>query len=722
MALRRQCRGKSTSQLGRKPDYRPCLENLENRIVPASATGDIILDWNTVAITVNQTSYSGFDSNDQSGPTRSSRAMAIVHAAMFDAWNSVNHQYTPYLTLAPNADGASDVAAVAEAAHDTLVALYPHQRAFIDTSFTETLTHVVDGNAETRGINVGKFVAQQILAARANDGSAIPGVYVPDGQIGHHQPDPNNPNQGFLTPAWGQVTPFAIPSTAAIPTPPVPALTSLEYTMAYNQAKALGAENSTVRTTDETELSIFWGYDVARGLGDPPRLYNQIARVIAEQENNTVGQNARMFALLNLAMADAGIQCWGVKYRDIFWRPIVAIHDGAIDGNPDTVGDPTWSPLGAPKTNPLAGEINFTPPFPAYTSGHATFGGAAFKILADFYQTDDVNFSIPFDFISDEFNGVSRDVHAAIPDLIQNHVRDVLPRHFQSFSQAAAENAASRIFLGIHWRFDAVQGVSAGDRIGDYTFDNLLRPLSGQGSTHVATIDYTRQLDAYLDGSYKTFFASAAGTTTQPLDNPRFVNQVYQDLLQRSAETAGVAYWSGLLDQGVSRANVALQIDESVEHRTLMVQGLYQQLLHRAADQAGLDSLVALLGNGGSVHQAEAIILGSGEYFQVRGDGTRSGFLNAMYQDGLGRAIDLAGQSVFGQALGIGISRTEVALAMCASPEFQQDQVQSLYQHYLHRNGEARGVDFWTSVLQAGVSFDQVLVSFLASAEYAKRS
>src|SRR5262249_19194639 len=162
-------------------------------------------------------------------PTASSRALAIVHAAMFDAWNSINHQYTPYLTEAPNADGASDEAAVAKAAHDTLVAMYPHQQAFIDSALTETLSHGPNGEAQTRGVSRGKYVAQQTLAARANDGPQSPGVYVPDGQIGHHQPDPLNPNQGFLGPAWGEVTPFAIPSTDAIPVPTVPALNSLEY-------------------------------------------------------------------------------------------------------------------------------------------------------------------------------------------------------------------------------------------------------------------------------------------------------------------------------------------------------------------------------------------------------------------------------------------------------------------------------------------------------------
>ncbi len=478
------------------------IEALEERCVPSV---DPILEWNAVALEVNRISYSGNVVNDQIGPTRSSRALAIEHAAMFDAWNSIHRKYNPYLVQAPNFRSASDVAAVAQAAHDTLVAMYPNQQAFIDTKLDETLARVPNGRRETRGINVGKFVAHQILLARTNDGSEVAGEYIPDGQIGHHNVDPLNPGQGFLTPAWGDVTPFAISSTDAIPTRTVPGLDTVEYAQAYTQVKQLGEETSTERTTDQTEIGIYWGYDVARGLGDPPRLYNQIAQVIAQQEHNTVAENARMFALINIAMADAGIQAWGVKYRDEFWRPINAIRQGDADGNDDTVGDPTWSPLGAPRTNPLPGEdVNFTPPFPAYTSGHATFGGAAFKTMTNFYQTDDLRFSIPFDFISDEFNGVCTDIHELIPDLVLDHVRQIRPRHFDSFSQAAAENAASRIFLGIHWRFDATAGVSAGNRIADYTFDHVLRPRSSRSPMHVASINFTSQIDAYLNNTYTT--------------------------------------------------------------------------------------------------------------------------------------------------------------------------------------------------------------------------
>lgn len=486
------------------------LEQLEERLTPAQI--DPILEWNAVAIEVNRVSYSGGVVNDQVGPTASSRALAITHAAMFDAWNSIHNKYTPYFTFVSNSTNANDDAAIAQAGHDTLMALYPHQQAYIDAALTQTLSRVPNSRQKERGIDLGHFVAQRILTARADDGSQIPGSYVPDGLPGHHQPDPLNPNQGFLGPAWGGVTTFAIPNTDAIPTPPVPSMTSAEYTAAFDQVKSLGQEGSTTRTADETAIGLFWGYDVARGLGDPPRLYNQIARVIAAQEHNSVGDNARMFALINLAMADAGICCWGVKYRDDFWRPIMGIRNGDVDGNPATAADPDWAPLGAPRSNPLPSEtVNFTPPFPSYTSGHATFGGAAFKTMANFYQTDDIHMSIPFDFISDELNGVTKDIHDAIPGVVMDHIRDLLPRHYNSFSQAAAENAASRIFLGIHWRFDAVQGVSAGDRIADYAFDHLLQPRNGKREAHVPTVDFTSQIDAYLNGTYATYFARPAG-------------------------------------------------------------------------------------------------------------------------------------------------------------------------------------------------------------------
>ena len=181
-------------------------------------------------------------------------------------------------------------------------------------------------------------------------------------------------------------------------------------------------------------------------------------------------------------MAYAGIVSWNGKYIDNFWRPVTAIREsdlgtgatGLGDGNPDTVGDPTWTPFGATASNPQLSATgtmptNFTPPFPAYTSGHATFGAALFQTLRDFYGTD----NIPFSFTSDEFNGVTKDS--------QGVTRPVVTRTFTSFSQAAEENGQSRIYLGIHWSFDKTASIALGRQVGDYVFDNVFVPLHREG-------------------------------------------------------------------------------------------------------------------------------------------------------------------------------------------------------------------------------------------------
>jgi hypothetical protein len=700
------------------------LERLEERCL---LSVDPILEWNAVALEVNRVSYSGGVLNDQVGPTHSSRALAIEHVAMFDAWNSIHPDYTPYLVQAPNADNASDVAAVAQAGHDTILAMYPHQQAYIDAALTQTLRRVPDGQPKTLGIAVGQFVAQAILAARTNDGSQIPGQYIPDGLPGHHQPDPLNPNQGFLDPAWGSVTPFGISSTDAIPTRLVPGLNSLEYTLAYMQAKRLGVEDSSERTSDQTEIGIFWGYDVSRGLGDPPRLYNQVARVIVEQQNNTIGQNARLFALFNIAMADAGICCWGIKYRDDFWRPIVAIRRAGEDGNPDTVADPNWQPLGAPRSNPLPTEhVNFTPPFPSYTSGHATFGGAAFKTLADFYQTDDINFSIPFDFVSDEFNGVTRDIHESIPPIILNFVNQIEPRHYASFSQAAAENAASRIFLGIHWRFDAVEGVSAGNRIADIDFDTKLRPKDVSSRNHVASVDFVAQIDAYLDNTYMGFFPGsrlggggpAKPVSTGPSSDPAFINAVYQDLLHRNADPGGLASWEAHMNQGMSQTQMAAAILASPEGLVNQVRDMYAKVLHRLPDSSGLNTFTTFLAGGGSLTQLEATLLGSQEYFVIHGAGSAAGFLEAVYTDELNRTPDSAGAAGFSQQLSAGVSRTTVATEILTSAEGRANDVQLMYQRFLRRDPDPAGSNAFVNDLMAGLSDANAMAAMIGSSEY----
>ena len=464
--------------------FRPQVERLEDRCL---LSGDAILAWNAVALDAVKNDHALGHTPDQGGPTRDSRALAIVHAAMYDAVNSIDGRFTPYLTVAPNARGASVDAAVAQAGHDTLKQLYPSQTASFDVALANSLAGVPNGQARARGVDVGAYVAAAIRAARADDGADAPSDYHPIGKPGHRQPDPLHPDQGFLTPEWGQVTPFAIPSVSLYRSPPPPALTSAVYTAAFNEVKVVGAVDAETsdrdgdglpdRTPEQTQIGIYWGYDGSPGLGTPPREYNQIVRIVAQQHHNSVDENARLFALVNLAMADGGIQCWDTKYLYDFWRPVVAIRAANTDGNPLTVRDAEWHYLGAPRSN-APGQTNFTPPFPAYTSGHATFGAATFRTLADFYGRDDVTFS----FTSDEFNGVTTDQDGS--------VRPLLTRTFRSFSAAAEENGQSRIYLGIHWSFDKVYGIQAGSAIADYAFANLLRPLrQGSGNDREGSAD-----------------------------------------------------------------------------------------------------------------------------------------------------------------------------------------------------------------------------------------
>lgn len=442
-----------------------------------AASIDPILEWNAVMIQANAVDCAQTD-QQQPGPILTSRAFAMTSAAMYDALNSIENMGAAYLTTAPNAAGASVDAAVAQAAHDVLVSLYSAQAVVFDVALTETLARIPDGPSKDQGIAVGQFVAANMIQARANDGAATIDTppYVPIDALGFHQVDPTNPNQGFYGSHAGSFTPFAIPSVDPFIAPPLDDgsiagraafLLSDKYTAAYAEVMALGGDginSPTSRTPEQTIIGIFWEYDGRPGLGKPTRLYNQILRVVAEQENNTVEENARLFAVANVAMADGGICAWARKYTDQFWRPILGVRNADATGNPNTPGDPNWTPFGAQPSNPFPGEIPFTPPWPAYPSGHATFGGAVFKTLERFYGRDDITFTV----ISDEFNGITRGA--------DGKVRPIVARTFNSFSQAALENGQSRIYLGVHWGFDRDEGIKSGQNVANYVFDNFMRP------------------------------------------------------------------------------------------------------------------------------------------------------------------------------------------------------------------------------------------------------
>ncbi|MEM9660583.1 MAG: vanadium-dependent haloperoxidase, partial [Planctomycetota bacterium] len=293
-------------------------------------------------------------------------------------------------------------------------------------------------------------------------------------EIGRWQPDPVNPGQEAWGPAWGQLAPFALKSVDKFVPPPMPDVASPAYATSYNEVKELGSIDSTLRTPEQTEIGLFWAYDRV-GLGTPLALYNDALRAVAEQEGNTVEENAELFAKASVAMADAAIVAWDAKFAYDFWRPVTGIRDGDIDGNPLTEGDADWTPLGAPDGEDA---IGFTPPFPTYISGHATFGGAVFGSLIEFYGTDDIGFTLA----SEELEILLAD--AELQELFGLNLEDA-ERTFSSFSEAMAENGRSRVYLGIHWDYDDLVGQEVGVDVAEALFDRRFvaakRPGHSQG-------------------------------------------------------------------------------------------------------------------------------------------------------------------------------------------------------------------------------------------------
>jgi hypothetical protein len=308
-----------------------------------------------------------------------------------------------------------------------------------------------------------------------------PGQY-PDGTgPGEWRHDPISKIMIALGSNWGNTTiggqyggggvlPFVLTSAdqfEATDVPPFPALSSPEFALAFDETKSLGGSGTypmTVRSADDTFVGNYWAYDGTPSLCAPPRMYNKIATQIAAQEQSSPNDYAKMIAQLNLILADCGISCWHSKYNYKIWRPVSGIPLADQNGNSGTVADPNWEPYGAPFSNSTTPKVRFTPPFPTYPSGHATFGGGLFQLLRTHFG-DDVHFT----FLSDEYNGITKD-----PD---GSVRPRQPRSFTSFSQAEEENGQSRIFLGIHWNRDKVAGIDLGNDVARWVIQNTYSPL-----------------------------------------------------------------------------------------------------------------------------------------------------------------------------------------------------------------------------------------------------
>jgi hypothetical protein len=445
--------------------------------VPVNAF-DRLFMWNEISLDTTAIDHTPIQPGEsrafgeQYGPPRASRAMAIIHIAMFEAVNAVIQDYVSYTNLPAVRGNISLDYAIAQSAHDTLVYLYPSQSQRLDAILEADTAHIRGSTDElAKGRALGAAAAQSIIALRSDDGSQVPdpsvgGPFTPIGGVGHWSPDPVSGLTLYLGAYWGKVKPFTLLSGDQFRAPPPPGLIDSLYTEAFQQVKSKGGDprfgTPTDRTKEETIEGIFWSYDGTPALCAPPRIYNQVARAIVLQRGlNTLPEAARMLAMINTAMADAAISAWDSKWHYQFWRPVTAIRSAEQEGNPTVIPDPIWYPLGAQATNTRG--PNFTPPFPAYVSGHATIGGALFETMRHYYPDATV-----FMFVSDEWNGLNKD--------IGGHARPLRPLRFNSFTEAERQNAESRIFLGVHWQFDADEGIHQGNEVADWVWTHAFQP------------------------------------------------------------------------------------------------------------------------------------------------------------------------------------------------------------------------------------------------------
>lgn len=379
----------------------------------ATARPDTVLDWNVVAL--KTTAAAPFN------PPLESRNLAIVHAAMFDAVNSIVGEFRPYAVELDAPTGASPDAAAAAAAHFVLVKLYPAQQAMLDAAYMASLSAILSGPAKTDGIAVGESVASKILAMRAGDGAqaAIVVPYTPGSQAGDWVPTPPA-FRPALDPGWGTVQPFFLREGSQFRPGPPPALTSPRYTRDFNEIKEIGSATSSTRTPDQTDLAHFW-------VSTAPQIWNPAARQVAIAQGRTLSQNARAFALLNLAGADAFIASWDAKFTYNQWRPVTAIREAANDGNPDTIADPNWTPL------------LVTPPFPDYIAGHTTYAGAAEEVLEHVFGENP--------------GVIIKLTSATAPGVTESYT---------TFDEIAEGVVDARVLGGIHWRTSSVRGRRVG--------------------------------------------------------------------------------------------------------------------------------------------------------------------------------------------------------------------------------------------------------------------
>ena len=405
----------------------------------APVLADAVTDWNEIAAAAVAAG--------RPGPI-GQVDLALVQAAVHDAVQAIEGRFEPYYAEVANASG-SPSAAVAAATHDVLVAFYPTQATTLDTTYYNYLAN--NGLGGDAGLAVGQAVATRIVPLRRLNPDPLPAPFVGGTGIGEWRPTDSllgsppapAPFSPMATPWLGALDPLTMTGPARFRAPPPPALTSARYTADYNEVKAMGALTNSGRTPAQTDLAYFWTDNFAVQ-------WNRALRAIANRHLHQIGDRARLFALANLAGADALITAWDSKKYYNIWRPVTAIQEGENDGNPNTAGDPAWQSL-----------IN-NPNYPDYTSGANNITGAMTGTLALFFRRDVMNFEIT----------------SNAPPVVQR------TRSYSRFSQAAKEVVNARVLLGIHFRFADTAARKQGTRVAQWVHDHYLRPTPGQSENN----------------------------------------------------------------------------------------------------------------------------------------------------------------------------------------------------------------------------------------------
>jgi len=349
-----------------------------------------------------------------------------MHGAVFDAVQSITHEFPAYLHALPAPASASTEAAAVAAAHDVLTALYAPQRAKLDGAYGASLARIADGAAKDEGVDLGRRAAVAMLSARSTDHSAALSAYKAATSVGRWRPTPPL-FKPALEPGWGGVTPFTLRAGDQFrPTRPY-TLTSSAYATDFNEIKSIGAAHSSSRTAEQTTTAKFWTVTA-------PQEWNRIAQALAA--GLTLSKASRLFAVLNIAEADAAIATWDTKFTYNQWRPVTGIRSAASDGNSATVADSKWLPL-IP-----------TPPFPDYVCGHSTLGGAAENVLESFFGP----------------SATIRLTSAATPGVVHRYT---------TFRAIEDEVINARVWAGIHWRTSCVIGRTVGEGVGAWTVAHL---------------------------------------------------------------------------------------------------------------------------------------------------------------------------------------------------------------------------------------------------------